>query len=91
MAAGVYFCSVEDAGVVVWQGKLVKQGVCSWSPALAGRLQNRAKPARIVNARRSLPASREAIPKRAVELNNFWNLHLNIYGIRALPLYVGHS
>jgi len=25
MAAGVYFCSVEDAGVVVWQGKVVKQ------------------------------------------------------------------
>jgi len=25
MAAGVYFCSVEEAGVAVWQGKLVKQ------------------------------------------------------------------
>jgi len=25
MAAGVYFCSVEDEGSVVWQGKLVKQ------------------------------------------------------------------
>ncbi|MFM9946922.1 MAG: PKD domain-containing protein [Saprospiraceae bacterium] len=25
LAAGVYFCSVEDAGVVVWQGKVVKQ------------------------------------------------------------------
>jgi len=25
LAAGVYFCSVEDAGVVVWQGKIVKQ------------------------------------------------------------------
>ncbi|NUO00981.1 MAG: PKD domain-containing protein [Saprospiraceae bacterium] len=25
LAAGVYFCSVEDSGVVVWQGKVVKQ------------------------------------------------------------------
>jgi len=25
LMAGVYFCVVEDAGVVVWQGKLVKQ------------------------------------------------------------------
>jgi len=25
LAAGVYFCGVEDAGVVVWQGKVVKQ------------------------------------------------------------------
>jgi len=25
MAAGVYFCSVEEAGVAVWQGKVVKQ------------------------------------------------------------------
>jgi len=25
LAAGVYFCSVEDSGVVVWQGKVIKQ------------------------------------------------------------------
>ena len=25
LMAGVYFCSIEDAGVVVWQGKVVKQ------------------------------------------------------------------
>ncbi|MFM9949692.1 MAG: PKD domain-containing protein [Saprospiraceae bacterium] len=25
LAAGVYFCSVEDGGVVVWQGKVVRQ------------------------------------------------------------------
>jgi len=25
MAAGVYFCSVEEAGVAVWQGKIIKQ------------------------------------------------------------------
>ena len=24
LAAGVYFCVIEDAGVVVWQGKVIK-------------------------------------------------------------------
>ncbi len=56
----LFFC---NGWIIVGRGQGIgharpEQGVCLWSLALAGRPQNRAKPARIVHARRSLRASR---------------------------------